>query len=234
MSPSAAPTPQGARLLVVDDDPEICTLLTLMLGLEGHQVDSVGDAEAALATVAEGRHDLVILDVTLGTADGRDVLAAIRRTSDLPVIMLSGRGHEADRFGALSMGADDYVVKPFSSRELAVRVSNLLRRTRSAGDGTLDFGRLRIDLKAREVTVDGNVLALTTKEFALLAYLAASPRQVFSKAQLLEGVWESNREWQDEATVTEHVRRVRRKIEDDPENPRWITTVRGAGYRFEP
>ena len=219
---------------MVDDDPEICTLLGMVLGREGHQVDAVGEADQALAMLGEGRHDLVILDVTLGNADGRDVLAAIRRTGDLPVIMLSGRGHEADRISGLSMGADDYVTKPFSPRELSHRVANLLKRTRPATVSAFDFGRLRVDPTAREVVVDDAVVALTAKEFDLLAFLAASPRQVFSRAQLLEQVWASNRDWQDEATVTEHVRRVRRKVEDDPDQPRWITTVRGAGYRFEP
>ena len=227
--------PRGGRLLVVDDDPDICALLSLTLGREGHEVETVGEADRALALLAENRHDLVILDVTLGAADGRDVLSAIRRTSELPVIMLSGRGHEADRIAGLSMGADDYVVKPFSPRELAMRVGNLLRRSRPASsDGVLSFGSLCIQPAVREVTVDGQVVALTAREFDLLSFLAAAPRQVFSRAQLLEGVWASHREWQDEATVTEHVRRVRRKVEKDPENPRWITTVRGVGYRFEP
>jgi DNA-binding response OmpR family regulator len=230
---SAAATPPGARILVVDDDPEVCALLHMVLSREGHKVDVVGSADAALAVLAEGRHDLVILDVSLGAADGRDVLAAIRRTSDLPVIMLSGRSHEADRVSGLLMGADDYIGKPFSTRELVVRVANLLKRSRPAARPGLDFGRLRIDTTAREVVLDDAVVPLTAKEFDLLAHLASSPRQVFSRAQLLEAVWESNPEWQDEATVTEHVRRVRRKVEDDPDNPRWITTVRGAGYRFE-
>jgi DNA-binding response OmpR family regulator len=219
---------------VVDDDPEIRTLLTLVLGKEGYQVDAVGEADAAIEVLAEERHDLVILDLTLGSADGRDVLAAIRRTGDLPVIMLTGRGHEADRVSGLTMGADDYVVKPFSPRELAARVGNLLRRSRPAATVVMSFGRLCIDTAAREATIDGRALALTAKEFDLLAFLAASPRQVFSRAQLLERVWDSKREWQDEATITEHVRRVRRKVEDDPDHPRWITTVRGVGYRFEP
>lgn len=232
--PAASIPPRAARLLVVDDDQEICSLLVLVLGREGHVVDAVNTAAEALARLAEERHDLVILDVSLGAADGRDVLAAIRRNGDLPVIMLSGRGHEADRIDGLSLGADDYVVKPFSPRELAVRVSNILRRTRPAGAATIDFGRLCISPASREATLDGAALVLTAKEFDLLAFLAASPRQVFSRAQLLERVWDSNREWQDEATVTEHVRRVRRKVEDDPDHPRWITTVRGVGYRFEP
>ena len=226
---------QRGRLLVVDDDPAICTLLSVTLGREGYDVETASEAEAALAVLAEDRHDLVILDVTLGAADGRDVLSTIRTTSELPVIMLSGRGHEADRIAGLSMGADDYVVKPFSPRELAMRVGNVLRRTRAPGTSdVMVFGPLCIQPAVREATLNGHVVALTAKEFDLLSFLAAAPRQVFSRAQLLEAVWSSHREWQDEATVTEHVRRVRRKIEDDPESPHWITTVRGVGYRFEP
>ena len=230
---SASPNP-GGRLLVVDDDREICTLLSLVLGREGYQVDTATAADQALELLRENRHDLVILDITLGAADGRDVLTAIRRNGDLPVIMLSGRGHEADRVGGLSLGADDYVVKPFSPRELAIRVANVLRRSRPPAPSALDYGRLSIHAAARETTLDGRVVDLTAKEFDLLAFLAGSPRQVFSRSQLLENVWASNSQWQDEATVTEHVRRVRRKIEDDPDAPRWITTVRGVGYRFEP
>jgi len=221
-------------VLVVDDDTEVCTLLTLLLGREGYQVDTALEAATALAVLAEDRHDLVILDVTLGSTDGRDVLAAIRRTGDLPVIMLSGRGHEADRIAGLTLGADDYVVKPFSPKELAIRVGNVLRRSRPAAPSVLQFGSLCIDAVAREAKVEDRVIDLTAKEFDLLAFLAAAPRQVFSRAQLLENVWSSRSEWQDEATVTEHVRRVRRKVEDDPDKPRWIVTVRGVGYRFEP
>jgi len=221
-------------VLVVDDDSEVCTLLTLLLGREGYQVDTVLAADTALAVLAENRHDVVILDVSLGSTDGRDVLAAIRRTGDLPVIMLSGRGHEADRIAGLSLGADDYVTKPFSPQELAIRVGNVLRRSRPAGSNVMQFGLLCIDPTAREAKVGDRVIDLTAKEFDLLAFLSASPRQVFSRAQLLENVWASRREWQDEATVTEHVRRVRRKLEDDPDKPRWIATVRGVGYRFEP
>lgn len=234
MSASAVPLHGGGRLLVVDDDVEVCTLLSLVLGTEGYQVDTCGDAEKAVEVLAHGRHELVILDVSLGSGDGRDVLTSIRQTSDLPVIMLSGRGHEADRLSGLTLGADDYVVKPFSPRELTVRVGNLLRRARPCASRVLDFGHLRVDPIVREVCVGTDIVELTAKEFDLLAFLAGSPRQVFSRAQLLQSVWSSKSEWQDEATVTEHVRRVRRKVEADPDKPRWITTVRGVGYRFEP
>ena len=159
---------------------------------------------------------------------------------DLPAVFLSGRGLEGDRIAGLRLGADDYVVKPFSAGELSARIESVLRRSRarlapvSSAPSGVSFGELSIDPLSREVTCAGVPVELTAKEFDLLAFLAASPRQVFSRQQLLQQVWSSSREWQDEATVTEHVRRVRRKIEADPDRPRWIRTVRGVGYRFEP
>jgi two-component system phosphate regulon response regulator PhoB len=146
---------------------------------------------------------------------------------------------EGDRIAGLRMGADDYIVKPFSRGELTARIETVLRRTRhgppksDVSESSLNFGELRIDLTTREVERAGEVIDLTAMEFNLLAFLASSPRQVFSRQQLLQNVWASSSEWQDEATVTEHIRRVRRKIEVDPDHPRWITTVRGVGYRFE-
>jgi DNA-binding response OmpR family regulator len=143
---------------------------------------------------------------------------------------------EADRVLGLELGADDYVTKPFSPRELAARVRTVLRRAQPTPDSppTLDFDGLRLDLRSREVIVDGRQVAFTAKEFDLLSFLALSPRQVFSRAQLLHSVWDSAPEYQDPATVTVHVRRIRHKIEADPEQPRWIATVWGVGYRFEP
>jgi DNA-binding response OmpR family regulator len=182
--------------------------------------------------------DLVLIDIVLGDEDGRDLLQELRRISDVPVVFLTGRGHEMDRIAGLKMGADDYIVKPFSPGELSARLESVLRRsgrrdrTPATGSG-LQFGPLRIDPVTREVEVDGTLIELTAKEFDLTLFLASSPRQVFSRQQLLQHVWSSSSEWQDEATVTEHIRRIRRKIEGDPEQPRWITTVRGVGYRFE-
>jgi DNA-binding response OmpR family regulator len=144
-----------------------------------------------------------------------------------------------DRIAGLRMGADDYIVKPFSRGELTARIETVLRRSRPSvaerrsSGSALTFGQLRIDLTTREVVREGELIELTAMEFNLLAFLASSPRQVFSRQQLLQNVWASSSEWQDEATVTEHIRRVRRKIEEDPDHPRWITTVRGVGYRFE-
>jgi DNA-binding response OmpR family regulator len=182
------------------------------------------------------------LDVVLGGEDGRDLLVKLREKSDVPAVFLTGRGLEGDRIAGLRMGADDYIVKPFSRGELSARIETVLRRARpapapaqenQAHSPGLIFGELRIDLTTREVERAGELIELTAMEFNLLAFLASSPRQVFSRQQLLQNVWASSSEWQDEATVTEHIRRVRRKIEVDPDHPRWITTVRGVGYRFE-
>ena len=211
-------------------------MLARILADEGYRVAEMADGEALLKALSDQPPDLVLLDVMLAAEDGMDVLASLRRKSDVPVIMLTARGKELDRVLGLKLGADDYVVKPFSPSELTARIASVLRRTsrRPESGTTLDFGALAIDIPTREVRLDGEVVETTAKEFDLLAFLAGSPRQVFSRAQLLEQVWESSSDWQAEGTVTEHVRRIRRKIEQDPDNPRWVKTVRGVGYRFEP
>jgi two-component system, OmpR family, phosphate regulon response regulator PhoB len=229
--------PSGALVLVIDDDAEILALLKDVLEAEGHRVAGAADVQTAKQALLSDRYDLIVLDVMLGGADGRDLLTDIRRTSEVPVILLTARGHETDRIVGLKMGADDYVVKPFSPGELAARVASVLRRSRNTQPDTnrkLDFGDLSIDVARHEVYLDDNLVELTAKEFDLLAFLAGSPRQVFSREQLLEQVWSSRSAWQDPATVTEHIRRVRHKIEANPDKPRWITTLRGVGYRFEP
>jgi DNA-binding response OmpR family regulator len=226
------------RLLVVDDDPEVRGLLVRLLESEGYQVEEASTGAEATAALSGRAPDLVILDVMLTTEDGFDVLAAIRRTSNVPVILVTARGRESDRVLGLKLGADDYVVKPFSPAELAARVGTVLRRSTNrstpAPSGQLEFGDLVIDTLAREIRVSGALVETTAKEFALLAFLAGSPRQVFTREQLLSQVWDSSSEWQDAGTVTEHIRRIRRKIEADPDSPRWVRTVRGVGYRFEP
>jgi two-component system phosphate regulon response regulator PhoB len=229
------------KILIVEDDPDICDLLKRVLESDGYEIETASDSAGALKSVAEGAPDLVLLDVVLGGEDGRDLLVKLREKSDVPAVFLTGRGLEGDRIAGLRMGADDYIVKPFSRGELSARIETVLRRTRSSGPSTkqsssssgLVFGELKIDLNTREVERSGELIELTAMEFNLLAFLASSPRQVFSRQQLLQNVWASSSEWQDEATVTEHIRRVRRKIETDPDHPRWITTVRGVGYRFE-
>ena len=227
--------PSGGRIVVVDDDESVRVLLTRYLEMEGFQVDQVVDGGSALAAIAASQPDLVLLDLTLPSHDGLDILARLRRDSDVPVILLTARGSEADRILGLKLGADDYVVKPFSLGELTARITSVLRRTRSAApQSVLQFDGLVLDLGTREVTAGDLLVTTTAREFDLLAFLAASPRQVFSRQQLLANVWDSSEEWQDPDTVTEHVRRIRRRIEPDPDHPRWIKTVRGVGYRFDP
>ena len=233
------PTPSSRVVLVVDDEPMLRNLLSRLLRMEGYEVLEAENGEVALALVDARQPDLVLLDVMMPARDGLDVLGDLRRTSDVPVILISALGQEADRVLGLKMGADDYVVKPFSAAELSARVESVLRRAqlRASPEPTsnrLDFDGLVVDLQTREVTMDGGKVEMTAKEFDLLAFLAGSPRQVFTREQLLQQVWGSSSEWQSDATITEHVRRLRRKIEDDPDRPRWITTVRGVGYRFEP
>jgi len=235
---AVAPARSCGKLLVVDDDPEVRGMLSRLLEVEGYKVAEATTGAEALGSLSSGPPDLVILDVMLTTENGFDVLAAIRRTSDVPVILVTAKGQETDRVLGLKLGADDYVVKPFSPAELAARVGTVLRRSTNrstpAPSGQMEFGDLVIDTLAREIRVSGALVETTAKEFALLAFLAGSPRQVFTREQLLSQVWDSSSEWQDAGTVTEHIRRIRRKIEADPDSPRWVRTVRGVGYRFEP
>ena len=223
------------RVLVVDDEPMVREVVTAYLEREGYLVEEAADGRDALRHLAARTPDLVVLDVMLPAVDGFEILSALRKVSDVPVILLTARTEEPDRVLGLELGADDYVVKPFSPRELAARVRSVLRRARpSAPPARLEFAGLTIDGGTREVTVGDRPVELTPREFDLLAFLADSPRQVFSRGQLLEQVWDSSPDYQDPSTVTVHVRRIRQKIEDDPEQPRWIATVWGVGYRFEP
>jgi DNA-binding response OmpR family regulator len=220
------------RILVVEDDADVRALLTRYLEIEGYQVHQAVDARSTYQALSDFPPDLVLLDVMLSPDDGLDVLSRVRQTSDVAVILLTGKGEEADRVMGLKLGADDYVVKPFSPAEVAARVSSVLRRVKGVTTPSLTFDGLTIDLGTREVLVGGKLAALTAKEFDLLTFLASSPRQVFSREQLLDQVWHSSSEWQGEGTVTEHIRRLRQRIELDADHPRWITTVRGVGYRF--
>ncbi len=224
-------------MLVVDDEPTVREVVVGYLRRDGHQVSEADDGPTALELLETEQFDLVVLDMMLPGVNGLDILRRIRTMGDMPVIMLTARAEESDRVAGLELGADDYVVKPFSPRELAARVNGVLRRATpkpAPTSDTLEFTGLVIDNRAREVRLDGELVEMTPKEFDVLAHLAASPRQVFSRADLLRDVWQSSPDWQDSATVTVHVRRIRNKIESDPENPRWITTVWGVGYRFEP
>ncbi|WP_328646926.1 response regulator transcription factor [Amycolatopsis sp. NBC_00348] len=223
----------GRRVLVVDDDPRVRTVVTWQLEAEGFRVAEAPDGRRALETIEREHLDLVILDLALPGVGGLDVLRRLRDGeraaggTALPVIVLSGRSGETDRIVGLDLGADDYLVKPFSPGELAARVRSVLRRVAPAPPVTATG--LRIDHAAREVFSDGREITMTAKEFDLLAFLAGHPRQVFTRAQLLERVWASAAEWQSEATVTEHVHRLRQKL-----GPRLVRTVRGVGYRLEP
>ncbi len=223
-------------VLIIDDEPLVREVVGRYLMREGFEVITAGDGTEARHALRARKPDLVVLDLMLPSVDGLTILSEMRKTSDTPVILLSARRDEADRVRGLELGADDYVVKPFSPRELSARVRSVLRRAARAPlvSGTLEFPGLLIDIPTREVTVSGSLVQLTPKEFDLLAFLASAPRQVFTRGQLLRQVWESSPDWQDPATVTVHVRRLRQKIEDDPEHPRWLTTIWGVGYRFEP
>jgi len=225
----------AAHVLVVDDEQTVRSVVSDYLRRDGIRVTEVDNGRRALEAVANDRPDVVVLDVMLPEVNGFEVLAEIRSNQDLPVIMLTARTSETDRVAGLDLGADDYVVKPFSPRELAARVRSVLRRS---GVGTagevLEVGRFCVDEPARELSVDGNVVDTTPREFELLAYMAKNSGRAFSRSELLRAVWKSSAEWQDPSTVTVHVRRLRRKIEHDPENPDHLSTVWGVGYRFDP
>lgn len=223
-------------MLVVDDDPDVRALIIDVLTDEGFKTDSADNADAALTKLRDHPADVVLLDVSMPSMSGIDLMGEIRKHSEVPIIFVTGKGGETDKVLGLRMGADDYVVKPFSAAELVARIHSVLRRAHRepTGEQRLEFGDLAMDLQTREVVLKGDVIDTTAKEFDLLVFLAQAPRRVFSREQILKSVWDSSGNWQDAATVTEHVRRLRKKIEPDPDEPRWLKTVRGVGYRFEP
>lgn len=226
---------RAQRILVVDDEPRVREVVSAYLERDGFRVLEAADADAARRHLESSSPDLVILDLMFPGVSGLDLLVELRKTSQVPVIVLTARAEETDRVLGLELGADDYVLKPFSPRELAARVRSVMRRSVPSSPGeALEFDGMRLDLAARLCEVNGVGVSLTVKEFDLLAFLASNPRQVFTRNQLLQSVWDSSADWQDPATVTVHVRRVRNKIEADPSNPRWLVTVWGVGYRFEP
>jgi len=234
---AVSPKGNGAvrRILVVDDEPMVREVLVTYLEREGYAVDQATDGKAALELAVSAKPDLIVLDVMLPEVDGFAVLTRLRQTSSVPVILVTARTAEPDRIVGLELGADDYVVKPFSPREVVARVRSVLRRAHTPiVSDRLEFDGLVVDGSSREVRLDGDPVELTPKEFDLLAYLAASPRIAMSRSTLLENVWDSSPYYRDPSTVTVHVARLRQKIERDPNQPRWITTVRGVGYRFEP
>lgn len=226
-----------ARILVVEDEPSIREVVSLYLRRAGYQVTIVGDGRAALESLSSEPPDLVVLDLMLPEVDGLEITRWLRQQGDTPIIMLTARREEPDRIAGLEMGADDYVVKPFSPQELVSRVRAVLRRTRGltpgSGEQPLVYGDLHIDPQSRLVEVGGVEKPLTAKEFDLLWTMARHPRQVFTRDQLLDLVWGLS-EYIDPSTVTVHVRRLREKIEPDPGSPVHVRTVWGVGYRFEP
>ena len=223
-------------ILVVDDEPMVREVLSRYLTTEGFDVVVAADGEEALDRFARSTPVLVLLDLMLPKLDGYEVFRRIRELQGgTPVIMLTARGEETDRVVGLELGADDYVAKPFSPREVVARVRAVLRRTEpdASSSSILDLGRIRIDTGRREVVVDGEPVRLTRTEFDLLTFMATQPGTTFTRSQLLEHVWDFA--WDgDSATVTVHVRRLREKIEVDPSAPRHLVTVWGVGYRFEP
>lgn len=226
---------RSQRILLVDDEARVREIVAQYLARDGFTVQTADNGENARRYLAEFAPDLVVLDLMLPAVSGFDLLQEIRRGGDTPVIVLTARADESDRVSGLEMGADDYVVKPFSPRELVARVRSVMRRSAAKTTAVeMRFDGLEIDPRQRAVFLEGAPIELTAKEFDLVAYLASNPSQVFSRSQLLEHVWGSSAEWQDPATVTVHVRRVRQKLEIDPGNPRWLKTVWGVGYRFEP
>jgi DNA-binding response OmpR family regulator len=227
------------NVLLVDDEAIVLEVIERYLLRDGYGVRVARDGESALALARLERPDLIVLDVMLPGLDGLEVARRLRAESAVPIIMLSARGEETDKLLGLGLGADDYVTKPFSPKELVARIAAVLRRTSgsvaaTAGgdDQALRLGALRIDPRGRSVVRDGESLELTAREFDLLLFLARHPGQVFTRQQLLDQVWDFEF-YGDPSTVTVHVRRLREKLEPDPVRPRYLKTVWGVGYKFE-
>jgi DNA-binding response OmpR family regulator len=233
-----ASTVSPARILVVEDDLTVSEVVTRYLEREGFVVDVAYDGAVALERALADPPELVVLDVMIPSLDGFEVCRRLRAAAPVPVIMLTARGEEADRIVGLELGADDYVSKPFSPRELTARIKAVLRRAggsaATAGDQptTLTAGGLAVDTVAHEARRDGELVSLTSREFDLLVHFMRHPRRAFRREQLLEQVW--GFAYGDTSTVTVHVRRLREKVETDPADPRHVCTVWGVGYRFEP
>lgn len=232
-----------STILVVDDERTIREVVRRYLELDGFQVIEADNGTKALEFLKRQAPDLIILDIMLPEIDGLHLLRKIRNPNDLnaslsrddiPVILLTARGEELERISGFEMGADDYITKPFSPRELVVRVKAVLRRSSAtpSGEAPVEFGALHLDPRRRSVTIHRAPVTLTAKEFDLLWFLVRHPHQVFSRAQLLDHVW-GYEFFGDESTVTVHVRRLREKIEPDPAKPSYIHTVWGVGYKFE-
>ncbi len=225
------------HITIVEDEPSISEIVSLYLKRAGYTVSAYADGLTASEALSRQLPDLVILDVMLPGVDGFVLTRQLRDRSDVPIILLTSRREEADRIAGLELGADDYVVKPFSPQELVSRVRAVLRRTRTSvepiTEHALTIGDLSINPQTRSVSLGGQEITLTAKEFDMLYYLARRPRQVFTRDQLLEGIW-GMAEYIDPGTVTVHIRRLREKIEKDPAAPAHLLTVWGVGYKYEP
>ena len=229
---------EPVRILVVDDDANVSEVVARYLRREGFEVETVADGRLAIDRALADPPDLVVLDLMLPGMDGLEVCRRLRALAPVPVIMLTARGDESDRVIGLELGADDYVAKPFSPKELVARVRAVLRRARgplaappATGPLVFEDGDLRVDVAARQARLGDEVVPLTAREFELLVFLMRHPRQAFRREDLLQHVWGTR--YGDTSTITVHVRRLREKVEPDPSNPARIATVWGVGYRWE-
>jgi DNA-binding response OmpR family regulator len=231
-------TASPPRILVVEDDPTVSEVVTRYLEREGFVVEVAFDGAVGLERALADPPELVVLDLMIPSLDGFEVCRRLRAAAPVPVIMLTARGEEADRIVGLELGADDYVSKPFSPRELTARIKAVLRRANGGVSTSRDeptalrAGSIEVDTVAHEARRDGELVSLTSREFDLLVHLMRNPRRAFRREQLLEQVW--GFAYGDTSTVTVHVRRLREKVEADPAEPRHVCTVWGVGYRFEP
>jgi DNA-binding response OmpR family regulator len=235
VSVGSAETSEKPFVLLVEDDETVSEVVERYLEREGFRVEVVADGAEAVSRFDDDV-DLIVLDIMLPGLDGLEVCRQLRNTSTVPIIMLTALGDESDRIMGLELGADDYLAKPFSPRELTARVKSVLRRANGTlapqvARGELKAGAISLSLDAHEVVVGGDPVVLTSREFELLAFLMTHPRRVFTREELLERVWGYS--FGDKSTVTVHVRRLREKVEDDPAQPRHIATVWGLGYRFD-
>ena len=230
----------AARILVVEDEASIADVVARYLRRDGHEVETIGDGAKAMERLQEMNPDLIVLDLMLPGMEGKEILRRVRAVGDTPVVILTARGEELDRLVGFGLGADDYVTKPFSPRELSARVEAVLRRASSSGGGApvsssagIRIGDLYIDGRTRQVERGGEPIPMTAREFDLLYFLAQHPGQVFNRDQLIDSVWDLHAV-SDPGTVTVHIRRIRAKLEPDPSRPRYLKTVWGVGYKLEP